>query len=392
MVKHLLWLLVGAAYPVSAMEHQQTPSNCQDIRVECAAVVTTAVDKLGQLWRAYSIGQTLYLEHTSASDSAFSSPLAVNRIGEPISNRGENRPKLALDAQQGIYLSWAMDREERFTADVRLSYSLDGGKHFTAPATINDDGLLAGHSFNEMLVSPEGKVSLVWLDSRAKATAGAADVAVGSAIYHASGTPHLGKQDFTNDKLVTGTCQCCRLAYAESTDGSQTLMWRHIYPGSLREFALMSLSDRKVHQISHDEWQLDGCPHQGGGLAIDKRDRFHMVWFNAGNKGKGIFYAHSDDRGNTLSVPLAVGDSQRLASHPYVGVSGERVDLVWNEFDGQEFVLMHQASTDSGISFGPVRELARATQADRPFILQRHHQPWISWHRPGQGHLLERLP
>ncbi len=111
-----------------------------------------------------------------------------------------------------------------------------------------------------------------------------------------------------------------------------------------------------------------------------------MVWFNLGDKGKGIFYAKSQDKGKTLTKPLAIGQFKKQAAHPHILKNEHVVDIVWTEFDGKQHQLWHQRSVDHGDSFMPAQILASSTQgSDRPFIIKDNKDNYVSWQRPKQG-------
>ncbi len=135
------------------------------------------------------------------------------------------------------------------------------------------------------------------------------------------------------------------------------------------------------------------APHQGGGISVNENNRYHMVWFNQGQVGKGIFYAWSDDQGKTLSTPISVGDQMAQAAHPpHLNSNGNNVDIVWTQFTGTEHQLWHQRSTDDGKTFTAAQLLATATEgADRPFIIKKEANSYVSWHRSKQGHLVRAL-
>jgi len=116
------------------------------------------------------------------------------------------------------------------------------------------------------------------------------------------------------------------------------------------------------------------------------------VWFNMGDKGKGIFYAHSNDQGKTLSTPLALGDFSAQAAHPHVQHNGDSVDIVWSQFNGNHHQLMHQQSVNKGQTFTEARVIAQSTNgADRPFIINNAGVNYVSWQRPKQGHVFTAL-
>ncbi|MCJ8272836.1 MAG: exo-alpha-sialidase, partial [Psychrosphaera sp.] len=168
--------------------HEKHPHNektsCAAVDVTCAKTVTSAFAPDGTLWRLWSGEQQMFYSVSGDKGKHFGEPVKVDIKPEKISSRGENRPKLGFDSQNNVYLSWAKPLEKRFTAEVRFTYSTDGGKHFAPPMTIHNDGLEIGHSFNEMLVSAAGEVTLTWLDGRERKKQ--ADY-IGSALYSARG-------------------------------------------------------------------------------------------------------------------------------------------------------------------------------------------------------------
>jgi len=380
------------------IKEQAAENSCQNHNISCAKTVTSSFAPNGDLWRVWTVDEQLFFQISKDNGKTFLSKQRVNIPDEKISARNENRPKIAFDKANGVYLSWAMPREKKYTADIRFSYSTDYGKSFSIPSTINNDNLLTGHSFNEMLVTEEGEVHLVWLDSRLSfKLRKQGKEANGSALFYASANPRKGNFSFTNQQLANNTCVCCRIAMDVNQQGELAIFWRHIYGDNIREFALLTLNNNagdelKPIQISKDHWQINGCPHQGGGISVDKSNRYHMVWFNQGDKGKGIFYASSMDHGKTLTSPLSIGDINAQAAHPHIQQNNSNIDIVWTQFNGVEHQLWHQQSTNNGKSFGTAKEIAKAQSGtDRPFIIKRDGKSYVSWHRPKQGHWIDAL-
>jgi len=363
---------------------------CTAIDIKCAKTATLAVAPNGDVWRLWSQQQAMYFQISTDQGEHFLATKKVDIPAEKISARNENRPKIAFDNKQGVYLSWAMPRERKYTADIRFSYSSDYGKSFSKPITVNNDNLLTGHSFNELLVNEQGDISIVWLDGRLRDRAKGDQ---GSAIF--LGQANILKQQttFTNQALANGTCVCCRVAIDENTSGNLAVLWRHIYGDNIREFALLTVNEQETpHQVSFDHWKINGCPHQGGGLSIDNENRYHMVWFNLGDEGKGPFYARSQNGGKQLTKPMALGDYMKQAAHPHVSAQGDRVDIVWTQYNGIEHQLWYQSSNDAGNSFSEAKVIATSAKgADRPFIVKGNTERYISWHRNQQGHWVSKL-
>jgi hypothetical protein len=408
--QHLSCLILGVcilAIPSAFAEHSKhqgkmkttavvSDIDCKKVDIRCAKTVTSAFSPNGDLWRLWSQKQALYYQRSNDDGRSFSDVKRISIPDENISARNENRPKIAFDNKQGVYLSWAMPREKKYTADIRFSYSNDYGKTFSLPVTVNDDGLLTGHSFNEMRVDGQGNIAIVWLDGRLKTPNKRGQ---GSAIFMAtgnlieSGSLKKSAQVFANKEVVNGTCVCCRLAIDVNNNGNLAILWRHIYGDNIREFAITTVNEQKTpYQVSYDHWKIDGCPHQGGALSIDDNNRYHLVWFNQGDKGKGIFYANSDDAGKTLTIPLSIGDQTAQAAHPHMSEHNGIVDIVWTQFTGSEHQLWHQSSDDNGLNFTVAKIISTAQSgADRAFILNKQGKRYVSWQRFGQGHWLSQL-
>ena len=202
-----------------------------------------------------------------------------------------------------------------------------------------------------------------------------------------------GNSVFSNQQLANGTCVCCRIAMDYNQQGNLAILWRHIYGDNIRDFALLTVNEQTAPvQVSFDHWYINGCPHHGGGISITDENRYHMVWFNQGDKGKGIFYAYSDDKGITLTTPLAIGQQSKQAGHPHLISNGHRVDIVWTQFDGKEHQLWHQQSVDNGTHFTQAKVLSTSTSgADRPFLIKKNGVSFVSWQRNKQGHWIQAL-
>lgn len=372
--------------------------NCKELNIICAKTATTVFAPNGDLWRLWAQNSSLYFQVSSNNGVSFSNAKRVNIDEEKISARNENRPKIAFDQYQGVYLSWATPKAKKYTADIRFSYSKDYGKTFTKAVTVNDDNLLTGHSFNEMLVTDDGDISIVWLDSRLKYQLQLEGKKTnGSALYLGKANYRKNETNFSNEQLANNTCVCCRISMDFNNNGELAILWRHIYGDNIREFALLTLSQGKntqktPYQVSYDRWKINGCPHQGGAISINDNNRYHLVWFNQGEVGKGIFYASSSDQGKSLTKAISVGDNSAQAAHPHMNSNGNIIDIVWTQFTGTAHQLWHQRSTDNGKSFSGAQILATATDgSDRPFIIKKDNKSYVSWHRPKQGHLVQAL-
>ncbi|HEY4206554.1 MAG TPA: hypothetical protein VGM31_07075 [Puia sp.] len=121
-------------------------------------------------------------------------------------------------------------------------------------------------------------------------------------------------------------CECCRpTVYAEGKEVA--VMFRNWLNGS-RDLYLLSSSNKgrnfaNAQKLGEDSWQLNGCPMDGGGLAIDASGAIHTVWQRKGfvyycrpgdkeiNMGKGRECSLTLD-GRTPILSMQDGDALEL--------------------------------------------------------------------------------
>lgn len=348
--------------------------------------ITTAFDGKGRLWLASIRGRHLYVSHSDDRGNTLSAPVKVNVEPEDILGDGENRPKIV--AHKGaVYVSYTRGLEKPMTGDIRFSRSLDGGKSFSAPLTVNDNREIISHRFETLEVNDRGQVFLAWLDKRDLFSAQRENKPYnGAAVYYAV-SDDGGASFQPNLKAADHSCECCRVAMALDTDGTPVIFWRHIYGKNERDHAMLRLDGKSSPiRVSHDRWEVDACPHHGGALSIAPDGVYHFVWFDNAPERHGLFYAYSTDRGNSFSVPLNFGNYEAQAGHPHVLSFGKAVHVVWKEFDGQNSVIREMSSRDGGKSWSLPRQIAATAGAsDHPLLIADGTQPYLSWNTAKEG-------
>ncbi|OUS28615.1 hypothetical protein A9Q99_11410 [Gammaproteobacteria bacterium 45_16_T64] len=371
----------GAGYGVSAP--------CHEPLMRCAKTMTAHTTKEGRIWFAWAVKKSLYVNYSDDVGSTYSPPVLVNPEEETIAARGENRPKIATDAKGNVYVSWVKKLPQKWTANIRFAWSADAGKHFSTPVTVNNDNEVTSHSFNEMVVSEEGVVTLAWLDGRHKKRAKSPGKVIGTSIYSARFLPTKEPIDnLRNIHQLNTSCVCCRLALTLNAAEEPVLMWRHIFEGGIRDHGMAVLTQEPliadVHRVSFENWKIDGCPHKGPTLARQGK-RLHMSWFSDSNVSPGLFYGHTDDEGVTVRALLNVAAKNTFPAHPDLSVSRKgSVQLVWTEFDGALHHVKWMES-EKGTSWSSVDTVASFPgSADYPFLVQHPSGSYLLWHKPGE--------
>jgi hypothetical protein len=357
---------------------------------------TPAFDQEGRLWLAFVEESSVYVTSSGDLGKTFAPAVAVNREPERIDANGEGRPKIVFGKDGVILVTWTQKLDKPHSGLIRFARSTDGGKSFSSPVTLNDDGLVTGHRFDAPAVSPSGEVLVAWIDKRDLERAQArGEPYAGAAIYLAV-SKDSGATFGPNRKVKDNVCECCRLAFAFDAAGNASILVRDVLEGGIRDHVLVQSVGRpeaRVRRVTFDDWKIDACPHHGPSLWIDGAGRYHVAWFTAGERsGIGVFYARSEDGGKTFQSPIAVGAGER-ASHPFLLGSGATVDLVWMERDGGESIVRLQQSEDGGARWSVPLTLARGvTGADHPLLVKRGEEVFLSWFTRDAGYRLMPLP
>ncbi|MDD5580405.1 MAG: sialidase family protein [Methylobacter sp.] len=349
---------------------------------KCSETVTAAFDRKGTLWIAWVNNDHIYVQFSLDKGISFSAPVKVNPVAEPVAAQGESRPKIKLDAQGNIYLTWVLTLDKKRSTYIRFSRSSDGGKHFSDPVTVNDNLEIIRHRFDSLAIGKNGEVFIAWLDARdGEAAKKAGQDFKGLSLYYAW-SDDGGKHFYPNKEIAAHTCECCRLDTAVNKTNTPVVIWRHIFEGGIRDHAIVNFKNwntpDEITRLSHENWQIDACPHHGPGLSISDTGSYHSVWFSNSPTKQGLFYAYSKSSGKNFSEPVNFGNAG--ASHPHVLALGRQVNIAWREFDGNNNIIWVMKSADEGKTWTKPEALAKTAEtADDPFLVSDGQKIYVSW-------------
>lgn len=348
---------------------------------------SAAFDQAGRLWLATVKDGHVLVSSSDDLGKTYTTAVKVNAEAEAVAAEGESRPKIAIGPNGTLYVSYTQSLDKPYTGHIRFSRSLDGGKTFSRPVTVNDNLDIITHRFDSMAVNSRDEIHLVWIDKRdLQAAQQNKQAYTGAAIYHA--VSRDGGQSFgANRKIADHSCECCRIALAIDNDGVPVATWRHVFGKNVRDHAIARLDANAAPlRISHDDWEVDACPHHGPALSVGADGSYHAVWFTNGKNRQGLFYARSTDRGAHFSAPLKFGNDDAQAAHPYVLSTGKSVYLVWKEFDGKNSSIRLMHSADNGTTWSAPKRIAESAGAsDHPLLIARGEQVYLSWNTLREG-------
>ncbi|HVX05939.1 MAG TPA: sialidase family protein [Rhodanobacteraceae bacterium] len=375
------WVLVFAllaSLSPGAMAQAEMPMAGMAQEPELGA--SAAFDARGRLWLVTAKDGHVRVQHSDDFGKTFSAPVEVNAIAERIYDEGENRPKIAFASKGQIYVSWSQPLAMPYSGYVRFARSLDGGKHFSAPITVNHDLAKITHRFDALAVAGNGDVVIAWIDGRDEVASKAAGKDyLGKAIYYTWSRD--GGETFAPDhKLMDHSCECCRIALATQPGGNVAAFFRGVYGDNIRDhaFAVLRTDGTADHpeRATFSGWRIAACPHQGPGLAIGSNGVRHGVWYEASH-GPAIWYGQLDP-GHPPRHLLKLGGPG--AGHADVAVHGRSVWVAWNQVSAQGWRLMLRASHDDGDTFAAPHVIAESTDAVySPQLLVYQGRAYVAW-------------
>jgi len=341
----------------------------------------------------------VYVATSRDGGRTLGTPTRVNDAATVASLSGEQPPHVALIPRAGrdpaIVVVWTA----KGATGTRLlsAQSDDGGKSFARPTEVPGTDAPGNRGWHAVTTDRDGHVVAVWLDHRELAQ-GSASGAGASASGH-NHAAHGAQQtdgaaraqrsklffasldgEATAQALTGGVCYCCKTAIATGADGSVYAAWRHVYTGNVRDIAFTVSRDEgrtfaEPVRVSEDEWVLDGCPENGPAIAIDARNRVHVVWptLVAGSTPDSeptmaLFYAVSAN--GEQFTPRRQIPTEGVPRHVQIALTA-RGDVVvaWDEQANDERrVALARATADSGGSTVFTRQAMGDVTASYPVI------------------------
>lgn len=367
--------LLMALFVVNAFAHEAHTKNDAT-----KLAVSLAFDRKGVLWRASVSEGIIYVDQSRDQGKHFSNKVSVNNKPQKVAARGEARPKIAVDSQDNIYLTWTQGLQKRFTGYIWFSRSVNRGKSFEEPKIVHQDREEITHRFDALNVAQDGTITVAWVDKRdLEAAKRLKQTYTGAAIYYAV-SKDKGISFNREEKLADSSCECCRIATTTKPDGTVVAFWRHVFNGSQRDHMIAEIpktgEQPKLTRASYGRWKIDGCPHHGGALARGGEGAdwwgYHMAYFDGKDKKPGLYYSRMDGEAWVAFPAKQFGDNAKQARHPVLLSDDQRVWLAWMETTTDStHQIMTKRSVDDGKTWSePSIVLTVKGKIDYPQLLK----------------------
>ena len=202
-----------------------------------------------------------------------------------------------------------------YAYDVRLAYSKDEGRTWSASFTPHSDGTKTEHGFASLFQMPGTGLGLAWLDGRAMRAGGSHDdhatnAGAMSVRFAAFGRDWTQISEIPVDLRV---CECCPTTAAITLDGP-IVAYRNRTEDEVRDIFVSRLENGKWTEpkpVHADGWKIAACPVNGPMLSARGRDVV-IAWFTAQGDQPRAFVAFSKDAGRTFGAPIRLDDAGAL--------------------------------------------------------------------------------
>ena len=327
-------------------EHPRSILNLPGIETSRDPKVRLRASGAVYLLAPYTNGKDQHLGLFISRDGGdrFALPVSVNPKGSTVISHGENSPTLAFGARMEVYALWEKN-EPHGRRSLVVSRSMRFGHRFESPVQVTDKTTPSSNAFSFLAVAPNGDLYVVWLDGRDPQARKA-----GKSSVYLSRSQDQGRTFGKNKLVYSQVCPCCRPTLAFGSKNQVYVSWRHVFDGNIRDVVVASSHDggnsfSEPVRVSHDNWEISGCPHSGSSL-ISSGNRLYVAWFSdPRDRAPGIQLSWSSNDGKTFADPVPVSRTLVDANHPYLAQAK----------DGQILLVFQGRDSEVNQSWGPTR-------------------------------------
>jgi hypothetical protein len=281
-------------------------------------------------------------------------------------------PQIAAHGDRVVAVWTAPGTSSWGSGPLAVALSGDGGRTWSRGPNPADDGSTEGHGFIDVAATSAGVFHAVWLDGRD-----------GYQGLRVARSEDGGASWRPNASIDARTCECCWNDLTVLGGERLAVLYRDHDP---RDMAVAvseddgrSWSRRGV--AGEFDWEVEGCPHVGGGLAARRgsgagaaeRPEIHaLVWTGAADRA-GLYAVASRDGGRRWSEARALGSPR--AKHGDLAAGGAVVYAAWD--DGG---TISAATSSDGTTWGAPRQLSRdGAAATHPVVVAVESGAVVLW-------------
>lgn len=327
------------------------------------------------------------LVFSELADGSWGSPRLVAR-GEDFFVNWADLPAVVATGGDSLAAHWLEKTGPGpYAYGIRIAFSADGGRSWSAPVIPHRDGTQTEHGFVSLLPSASGGVRAVWLDGRRLADGAAS--APDPAMTLRSATVRPGGAIRSSALLDARVCDCCQTSAAATARGA-LVVYRDRSEDEVRDIASVRRKKggwSRPRPVHRDGWRIDACPVNGPALAARGRTAV-VAWFTAAEGRARVRVAFSRDAGESFGAPLDVSRADPVGRVDVALLERRGALVSWVErTEGAAEIRLRRMSPTGPA--GPAATLAAASAARAggfPRMVVRGGEAIVAWTDPaGRG-------
>jgi hypothetical protein len=271
--------------------------------------------------------------------------------------------------------------------DIRLAYSKDEGKTWSAPFVPHHDKTRTQHGFVSMFEMPAGGLGLVWLDGRNQ---GKQPEDAEMALYFAS--YDSAWRQTAEAAANTRVCECCTTSAVVTPDGV-VAAFRERSAKEIRDIHVTRLDNGKWSdaQIVHDDnWEIDACPVNGPALSA-RGNQLVAGWFTGKDDKGQSFAAFSSDAGRTWGNPIRLEDETSLGHVDVEMLDDGSAIATWVEFAGDRSQFRVRRIEPSGMRSSSITINGESRVSGYPRLARSGNELVFAWTEGSEGEGTQRV-
>jgi len=284
---------------------------------------------------------------------------------------------------------------DTYAYDVRLAYSNDHGRTWSASFTPHHDGLPREHGFASLFQMPGGGLGLIWLDGRAMASAAGHEAHGGSegAMSVRSATFDAAWKQTSELPVDLRVCECCPTTAAVTSDGP-VIAFRNRTDDEVRDIYVARWEEGRwteARPVHEDGWRIAACPVNGPMLSARGRD-VALAWFTVKEDVGHGYVAFSHDAGRTFGPPIRLDHAASLGRVDVVLLPDGAAAATWIELAGQRasFALRRVEPSGRVSPIVSVASIEGVRASGYPRIAQRGGELVFAWTAQEDGRMRVR--
>lgn len=225
---------------------------------------------------AVTFGSANRVWFAASKDGArtFSAPVEVSSHGKMPLGRHRG-PRIAITPGAIVITAPVGEKGGGADGDILAWRSTDGGQTWSEGVRVNDVEASAREGLHGMAAGADGSLFVVWLDLRE----------TGMRLYGASsrdGGGSWSQNTLAYESPDGHICECCHPSVAIDAQGNVTVMWRNWLDRSRDLYTARSTDGGRTfgqaRKSGEGTWKLNGCPMDGGGIALGPTGDGAAVW------------------------------------------------------------------------------------------------------------------